>query len=181
VVWLLCSARLYGDRDYLEGVATDITELRHAKDSLEQSAAAHRTLVEQLLGRTLLFAVEQQQLNKEIHREKELTENILGRCDEGVVGFDRDFAITLWNPSMERFSGFPKTRPWARTFSGCCLLLQEIDEKTPILAGGGRRGFVDPDRPLKLTPAGPEGFYCRPGGAASQRRRGGQRRRVDHP
>ncbi len=160
VAWLLCSARVYGDRDYLEGVATDITELRHAKDSLEQSQTQHRTLVEQLLGRTLLFAVEQQQLNKEIHREKDLTENILGRCDEGVVGFDGNFALTLWNPSMERFSGLPRSQALGKNLFRVLPLLQEIDEKTPLLAGGGRRGFVDPDRPLKLTAAGPEGFYA---------------------
>lgn len=159
VAWLRCSARLQGDRGHLEGLATDINELRQAKDSLQKSAAEHRTLVEQLLGRTLLLAAGQQQLNQEIQRQKGVTENFLGRCQEGVAGFDQDFVITLWNPAMERFSGLPKTRALGQNLFRVLPFLKEVDEKTPLLAGGGRRGLVDPDRPLKLTATGPEGFY----------------------
>jgi PAS domain S-box-containing protein len=160
ILWLLCSARVYGDRDYMEGVATDITELRHAKDTLEQSEAQHRTLVEQLFGRTLLFAVEQQQLNKEIQRERDLSEKILGHCEDGVGGFDQDFHITLWNPPMERITGLPKTRALGKNLFMALPLLQEIHEKSPILGAGGHQGWLDRHQPVKLSPQGPEGFYA---------------------
>jgi PAS domain S-box-containing protein len=160
ILWLLCSARVYADRDYMEGVATDITELRHAKDTLEQSEAQHRTLVEQLLGRTLLFAVEQQQVNKEIQREKDLSEKILGHCGDGVAGFDQDFHITLWNHPMEQITGLSKTRALGKNLFMALPLLQEIHERSPILGAGGHQGWLDRHQPVKLSPQGPEGFYA---------------------
>jgi|YelNatPaOPRAMG01_1025707.scaffolds.fasta_scaffold02118_3 PAS domain S-box-containing protein len=160
ILWLLCSARVYADRDYMEGVATDITELRHAKDTLEQSQAQHRTLVEQLLGRTLLFAVEQQQLTKEIQREKDLSEKILRHCEDGIAGFDQDYHITLWNPPMEQITGLPRARALGKNLFMALPLLQEIHEKSPILGAGGHQGFLDRNRPVKLSPQGPEGFFA---------------------
>ena len=159
VLWLLCSARLYADRDYMEGVATDITELRQAKDNLEQTEAQHRTLVEQLLGRTLLFAVEQQQLNKEIHREKDLSDKILQHCENGVAGFDKDFLVTLWNAPMEQITGGSKSKALGKNLFTILPLLQAAHEKGPILGAGGHKVFFDQNQPLKLTPTGPEGFY----------------------
>ncbi|MFZ2090008.1 MAG: PAS domain S-box protein [Desulfobaccales bacterium] len=159
VLWLLCSARVYGERDYLEGVATDISELRQTKDTLEQTEVQHRTLVEQLLGRTMLFAVEQQQLTNEIHREKELSEKILGHCEDGVAGFDRDFHITLWNAPMEHLTGLSKHKVLGKGLLVTLPLLQEVNEKSPILGAGGHRSFLDRNQAMKLTPGGPEGFY----------------------
>ena len=159
ILWLLCSAHVYAGRDYMEGVATDITELRQAKDALEQSEAQHRTLVEQLLGRTLLLAVEQQQLNKEIHREKDLAEKILEHCENGVAGFDRDFHVNLWNAPLERMTGLSKTKALGKSLFTVLPFLQAANEERPILGGGGHRGFIDPNQPVKLTPTGPEGFY----------------------
>lgn len=159
ILWLLCSARVYADRDYMEGVATDITELRHAQDTLEQSEAQHRTLVEQLLGRTLLFAVEQQQLNKEIQRERDLSEKILGHCEDGVAGFDQEFHITLWNAPLEHMTGLSKSKALGKNLFTAIPLLQEINAKSPILGAGGQKSFLDRNRPVKLSPTGPEGFY----------------------
>ncbi len=159
VLWMLCSARIYLDLDYMEGVATDVSELRETKESLEQSEEQHRTLVEQLLGRTLLFAVEQQQLNNEIYREKDLSEKIIGHCDNGVVGFNQDFHITLWNPPMEQITGLSKSKALGKNLFRVIPLLQKIDEKRPILGAGGHRGFLDQDKLQKLTHTGPEGFY----------------------
>ena len=160
ILWLLCSARVYPDRDYMEGVATDITELRQTKDTLEQTEEEHRTLVEQLLGRTLLFAVEQQQLNKEIHREKDLSEKILEHCENGVAGFDQDFQVNLWNAPMERMTGVTKNQALGKSLFKVIPLVQTINEKKPILGAGGHRGFLDSSQPVRLAPGGPAGFYA---------------------
>ena len=45
ILWLRCSARVYPDRDYMEGVATGIRPLRQTMDTLEQTEEEHRTLV----------------------------------------------------------------------------------------------------------------------------------------
>ena len=160
ILWLLCSARVYPDRDYMEGVATDITELRQTMDTLEQTEEEHRTLVEQLLGRTLLFAVEQQQLNKEIHREKDLSEKILEHCENGVAGFDQDFQVNLWNSPMERMTGVMKNQALGKSLFAVIPLVQTINDKKPILGAGGHRGFLDSSQPVRLAPSGPEGFYA---------------------
>jgi PAS domain S-box-containing protein len=159
LLWLLCSALVHGDRDYMEGVATDITELRQVKDTLEQTEVQHRTLVEQLLGRTLLLAVEQQQLSKEIQREKHLSERILEHCENGVAGFGQDFQVTLWNLPMEYMTGVARTNALGKNLFSLVPLLEAINKKRPILGAGGSRGFIYRNQPVKLAPAGPEGFY----------------------
>jgi PAS domain S-box-containing protein len=159
LVWLLCTARVYGDRDYMQGVATDITELRQIKDTLEKNEVEHRTMVEQLLGRNLLFAVEQQQLSKEIHREKDLSGKILEHCENGVAGFDQDFHVTRWNSPMEYMTGISRAKALGKNLFSLVPLLQAIHDKRPLLGSGGSRGFIYRNQPVKLTPAGPEGFY----------------------
>lgn len=160
ILWLLCSGRIYPDRDYMDGVATDITELRQAKDSLEQTEEQYRSLVEQLLGRTLLVAVEQKQLSKEIQGEKDLSEKILRNCDDGVVGFDQDLQITLCNAPLEQMTGLPRKKVLGKHLFKVLPVLQEIQEKTSILGSGRQRSFLDPDRSQKLAPSGPEGFFA---------------------
>jgi PAS domain S-box-containing protein len=133
--------------------------LRQTKDFLEQSEEQYRTLVEQLLGRTLLFAVEQQQLNNKIQQEKDFSEKILGHCEDGVVVFDQNYHITLWNPSMEQVVGITKSKALGQNLFRVLPFLQAIDEKSPILRAEGHRGFIIQDQLQKLAPTGPEGFY----------------------
>jgi PAS domain S-box-containing protein len=159
ILWLLCSAQVFVDQDYMEGVATDITEFRQAKDTLEQSEVQHRTLVEQLLGRTLLFAVEQQQLYKEIHREKDLSEKILEHCENGVAVFDQEFRVTLWNALLEQMTGLPKARILGKSLLKALPLLEEINQQKPLLGAGGQQGFIYRNQPVRLAPTGPEGYY----------------------
>jgi PAS domain S-box-containing protein len=159
VVWLRCSARPDSDRDYLEGVATDITEFRQAQDLLERTAEQHRTLVEQLLGRTLLGAAAQEQLNTEIQRDRDFYAKMLGHCEEGVAGFDRDFKVTLWNPPMERLTGLNKTTALGKNLFRALPLLQEFYDHPPLFEDGSYRRFFDLDQPQKLAPTGPEGFF----------------------
>jgi PAS domain S-box-containing protein len=40
-----------------------------------------------------------------LRREKEFSEFLIKSSSEGIVVFDRDFSITLWNPGIERVTG----------------------------------------------------------------------------
>lgn len=159
VVWLRLSGRLDSERGFLEGVATDLTELRNAQDLLESTGERHRILVEQLLGRTLLGAAEQQQLTEAIQGERDFYEKILNQGEDGLAAFDRDFTITLWNPSMKRLTGLSQTKALGNNIFRVLPFLEEADQKSSFTGVGGYPRFFDLDQPQKLSPAGPEGFY----------------------
>jgi PAS domain S-box-containing protein len=65
----------------------------------------------------------------------------------------------LWNAPMEHITGLTKNKALGKNLFAVLPLLQTINEKRPILGGGGHRGFLDQNLPVKLAPAGPEGFY----------------------
>lgn len=159
VVWVRISGRLDSERDDLEGVATDLTELRQAQDELKRTEAHHRTLGEQLLGRTLLSAAEQEQQREQIQGERDLYGRILGHTEEGVAGFDRDFTVTLWNPPLERLTGVSQTTALGSNIFRALPLLQELQEKGLASGAGGHPLYFNLDQPQKLAPTGPEGFY----------------------
>jgi PAS domain S-box-containing protein len=160
VVWLRISGRLDLDRDDLEGVASDLTEIRHTLDGLKSTEEHHRTLAEQLLGRTLLSAAEQQQLKEKIQGERDSYKKILGHPEEGIAVFDRDLGITLWNPPLERLTGISPTMALGQNIFRVLPFLQELPDESPLFEAGGVRRFFDLDQPQRLTPAGPEGFYA---------------------
>jgi len=159
VVWLRLSGRLDADRASLEGLAVDFTELRQARSLSESTEAQHRIQMEQLLGRTLLNAAEQQQHHKETQAARDLYEKILGHAAEGIAGFDRDFNIVSWNPPLERLTGISQTKALGNNIFRVLPFLQELIEKSPAFESGIYRGFFDLDQPHKLAPSGPEGFY----------------------
>jgi PAS domain S-box-containing protein len=158
VITLLCSARVSSDQQHLEGVATDITDLSQDKDSHKKAEEHYRTLMEQLLGRTLLSTVENQQLLREIQEEKELSGKLLSHCPTGVLGFDQEFRITLCNPALERLTGLSRRRLLGKNLFQVLPRLSEFKSKNSSLSA--LKGFLNPDRIQKLSPSGPEGFYA---------------------
>ena len=79
-------------------------------------------------------------MNKEIHREKDLSEKILEHCENGVAGFNQDFQVTLWNPPMERMTGVMKNQALQKSLFAVIPLVQTLNEKKPILRGRGGTG-----------------------------------------
>lgn len=159
ILWLLYSARLCPDQEHLEGLVSDISELHQAKGSLQQSEEQHRTLVEQLLGRSMLYDLERQSLTREIRREQDLSAKILKNCEDGVVGFDPDFRITRWNLAMERLTGLTSQKVLGKNVFKVLPCLQDLQEKLPLLGSGRHKQIIDHERPQRLSHSGPEGFF----------------------
>ena len=156
---LLFSGRIYADLDYMEVVASDITELKQSETSRLQAEEQYRTLVEQLLGRILLFTAEHQQLSQGIQREKDSFEKIVRTSNDGVVEFDQDLSIDLWNPTMERLTGLPRKKVLNKNLCEVLPLLQETQRESPFLGSGRPKHFLNQDQLHKLTPSGSEGYF----------------------
>lgn len=160
VVTLWCSARVLSDHQHLEGVATDITALSQNKDSLEKAQEHYRNLVEQLLGRTLLFTVENEQLCQEIQEEKQLSEKLIEHSSTGILRFDQDFHITLVNPALERLTGLSRRKLLGKNLFRVLPRFLEFQSRNFSLTASSPQGFLNPDKLQRLTPSGPEGFYA---------------------
>jgi PAS domain S-box-containing protein len=76
-------------------------------------------------GRWEMLSREREMLTAALRREKEFSEFLLKSSTEGIVVFDREFRITLWNPGMERVTGMTVD----------CILGQRIFDVLPYLVG----------------------------------------------
>ena len=152
-LWLRWSARLDPDSRHLEGVVCDITELQEARDALRASEGARRHLREQLLGRSVLHGLEGLGFSRRLAEEKNRLYRVLTEVEEGVAGFDRDFAITFWNPVMERLSGLGREEAVGQHLLQVLPALQASKEPEGALGGGQTGGLRKEARLTRLTPA----------------------------
>ncbi|MBM4283676.1 MAG: PAS domain S-box protein [Deltaproteobacteria bacterium] len=161
ILSILFSARHHPERGFLEGVATDITELRQVEETLKQSEVKYHALVEQLAGRSVLYAIERNRLKQETQRERELSQKIAQTSGEGIVAFDREHRITLWNEALEAFTGVSRKKALGKNLFKMLPLLGELQEEVNSLLGSSpRRGLFRLDLPRKLAPSGKERLFA---------------------
>ncbi|HYM02682.1 MAG TPA: PAS domain S-box protein, partial [Stellaceae bacterium] len=99
---------------------------------------------------------------EEARRERQLSELLIESGTDGIVGIDRDFRYTVWNPAMEALSGVPRelrvrrkvfeARPdlattkigaaWRATMEGHRTSLRDWAYRFPE---SGKTGFFDAD------------------------------------
>jgi PAS domain S-box-containing protein len=158
-VWVLISARLSPVQGIVEGVVTDISGLKRLEDDLQKSEEKYRVLVEQQLGRSLLYAMERNRLKQDLLRERELTEKVIKSSEDGVLAFDRSFHLTMWNSGMEAITGFSKNKMLNRNLFGVLPVFKEMHETRKVFNGGPARQILDSSQPMRLSPLSPEGYY----------------------
>jgi PAS domain-containing protein len=102
-------------------LADELKKLRHkiAKFEKEPFKKAHDELERQVMVRTAdLLNVnkklevgisEHTQIEEALLIEKEFTKRLINSSFDGILAFDKNCHFTLWNPGMERISGFNKT------------------------------------------------------------------------
>lgn len=159
IVWILMSARLSPATGYIEGVISDISEAKKLEEDLRKAEEKYRVLVEQQLGRSLLYAIERNRLKQEINREKELTEKLIGESEDGILAFDRNFRITLWNAGMEAMTGLTRKKLLGKNLLGILPFVKELWDTTPQMFAAPARHILDSHRPTRLTPLSPEGYF----------------------
>lgn len=109
--WLDSRARVlpdrYGRPETLVGVVSDITARRNAEAEREKLMLA--------------LATERERTQQALRGERALSGLLLTSVPAGIVAYDGDFRVTIWNPVMERIFGLPSPavlgRPLTDVFS----------------------------------------------------------------
>jgi PAS domain S-box-containing protein len=157
----MVSARYYPERAFLEGVATDVSDLRQAEENLKQSELKYHALVEQLAGRSVLYAIERNRLTSETQRERELSQKIAQTCEDGVLAFDKDQRLTLWNAALQGMTGVPSLKALGKSLFKVLPILGELqDDNGPLLGSTPRKNLFRLESPRKLAPTGREGLFA---------------------
>lgn len=109
--WLDSRARVlpdrYGRPETIVGVVSDITARRNAEAEREKLMLA--------------LATERERTQQALRGERALSGLLLTSVPAGIVAYDGDFRVTIWNPVMERIFGMPSPavlgRPLTDVFS----------------------------------------------------------------
>jgi PAS domain S-box-containing protein len=94
-----------------------------------------------------------------LRREKEFSEFLIKSSSEGIVVFDRDFSITLWNPGIERVTGMNVDEVLGRRiFDVLPYLVDTASEAAMKAALEGRETSLY-DQRYAVPGTGREGYY----------------------
>jgi PAS domain S-box-containing protein len=94
-----------------------------------------------------------------LRREKEFSEFLIKSSSEGIVVFDRDFSITLWNPGIERVTGMGADEVLGRRiFEVLPYLVYTASEAAMQAALEGRETSLY-DQRYTVSGTGREGYY----------------------
>jgi PAS domain S-box-containing protein len=159
IVSLLLSGTVDHSLGLFEGVASDISDLRKVEEELRQSEDKYRTLVEQQLGRSLLYAMERHRLKQEMHRDRELCAKVIDGCGDGILAFDRNYRLTLWSGAMEELTGLSRSKVINKNVFKVLPIFKELQESRQVFSTTPQPHFLDTERPLQLSLTGPEGFF----------------------
>jgi PAS domain S-box-containing protein len=143
----------------IEGIATDISGLKRLKEELQKSEQNYRLLVEQQLGRSLLYAMEHNRLQQDLAFQRELTGKVLDTSKDAVLAFDRNFRLALWNNALEAVTGLSKTLTLNNSLFEVLPIFRKMQETGGGFVSGPPRQIFDSSRPLRLSPSSPEGYF----------------------
>lgn len=159
IATLLLSGRVAPGQGFFHGVASDISHLRHVEGKLRQSEDRYRALMEQHLGRSLLFAAEGHRLKQELHQEGELCAKVIAGCRDGILAFDRDHRLTRWNDAMEALSGLSRQEVLGENVFTVLPALREVRSGPQGFGTVPQPHLLDAEQPRRLSLSGPEGFF----------------------
>ncbi len=156
----VATLRLWGEwdeaRKVFAGVAVDVSRCRDLEEELSKLRQSHRVLKERYLGASLLSQAEQEEVNRELARERQVAESALAACEAGVAAFTREGRVTHWNRSLEALTGLRREevlgRELGRVLPGLAAAvdLQGLRETQPL---------PDLRRPVPLHPGMPPAGY----------------------
>lgn len=121
---------------------------------LIQLPAENRKLV-----RISIIDISEKQKDKEhIRQEKDFSEMLINSSVDGILAFDNEFRYTLWNPAMEKISGFTKDKCLGKcAFDVFPFLLESGEDENFKRALEGEFVAVT-DRPF-VIPGGHSGYF----------------------
>jgi PAS domain S-box-containing protein len=87
-----------------------------------------------------------------------LTPGLLDHSFDGILAYDRDCRVTLWNPAMERISGLKREEALGRCAFDLLPFLRETDEARLFQEALSGREVASRDRPY-VGADGTRGFF----------------------
>ena len=95
--------------------------------------------------------------------EKQLLERLINSSLDGIVAFDCDGFLTVWNPAMEKIFGVSKKDALGKPVFQACPFLVDLGEDVNIAAALSGKKVISRDKsytiPGSRTPAYFEGYY----------------------
>src|SRR3569832_940661 len=90
---------------------------------------------------------------------KSLSQNLIQSSLDGILAFDRDCRYTVWNPAMERISGFEKSKVLGRCAFDLFPLLKQTGEDRYFFQTLEGKSTVTEERPYVIPETGREGSF----------------------
>ncbi len=94
-----------------------------------------------------------------LRREKEFSEFLIKSSTEGIVVFDRDFRVTLWNPGIERITGMTVEQSLGRDIFTLLPYIPGTPGETALRDSLHGRQSSLYDQHYTIAATGREGFY----------------------
>ena len=98
-----------------------------------------------------------------LRTEKQLMERLISSSVDGIVAFDRDGFLTVWNPGMERIFGVSARETLGRHALQACPFFRELGEDANLAAALRGEKVISRDKrytvPGTAKPAYFEGYY----------------------
>lgn len=147
-------------RGYWEG------ELRHARrDGVQITVASRWTLQRDRRGRPSGWLQintdisERRQIEEQLNREREFTLRIIDSSTDGIVAFDRQCRLTVWNRAMEQLVGVCREQAQGRLAREVLPFLNEPSEAKFLEDALQGKSVVTTDRSYRIPATGRMGVF----------------------
>jgi PAS domain S-box-containing protein len=88
-----------------------------------------------------------------------LFNNLVQNSLDGILAFDREYRLTLWNPTMERISGFESPEVLGKSVFELFPFLKETGEDLSLFQALEGKNIVTRERRYTIPETGREGFF----------------------
>lgn len=104
------------------------------------------------------YESERQLVAAEINEEEDFSTRLIRSTTDGILAYDRNFRYTIWNPAMERLTGFSRNSVMGRNAFDVFPFLKETGIDRLFHAALEGETSVLNNVPYKISPTGKEGF-----------------------
>jgi PAS domain S-box-containing protein len=102
---------------------------------------------------------ERERAERTVRREKEFSQSLIRSSMDGILAYDRDFCLTLWNPGMESLTGIPQEEVLGRrAFDVFPSLVEAGLDKTMGAPLEGHSALAS-DQAYSIAQTGRSGFF----------------------
>ncbi len=102
---------------------------------------------------------ERERVEGTVRREKEFSQALIRSSMDGILAYDREFRVTLWNPGMESLTGISQEEILGRRAFDALPFLREAGADQTMAAALGGKSVVATDEPYAIARTGKNGYF----------------------